>query len=193
MIGRLVGRLTEVNPPRSLVDVQGVGYEVMIAPNTFVNDEIDKECTLYTHMVIDTDSHALYGFKTPSQRDMFRLLLGVSRIGPSLALAILSTYNVEEVVQFITDDDALALKRVKGLGQQGAQRVIVDLRNKIKNFPITLVGATKRPSLLVDDAVAGLTNLGYSRSDASAAVQLAYHEGIDLEDLIKAALGRLHP
>ena len=193
MIGRLVGQLVEFDPPRSLIDVAGVGYEVMVAPNTFVSDEIDKECTLFTHAVIDTDSHTLYGFKTRSQRDMYRLLLGVSRVGPSLALAILSTYNVEEVVQFISNEDAVSLKRVKGLGQQGAQRVIVDLRNKIKNFPITIAGATKQPSLLVDDAVAGLMNLGYNRTDAMAAVQLAYHQGIELEDLIKAALARLHP
>ena len=193
MIGRLVGQLVEFDPPRSLIDVAGVGYEVMVAPNTFVSDEIDKECTLFTHAVIDADSHTLYGFKTRSQRDMYRLLLGVSRVGPSLALAILSTYNVEEVVQFISNEDAVSLKRVKGLGQQGAQRVIVDLRNKIKNFPITIAGATKQPSLLVDDAVAGLMNLGYNRTDAMAAVQLAYHQGIELEDLIKAALARLHP
>ena len=190
MIGRLVGRLIEFDESHALVDVQGVGYEVLVPQNAFVEEDVGKVCTLHTHLVIDPNDHILCGFKNREQREMFRLLITVSGVGRAVALAILSTYSVDDIIQFITVDDATALTRVKGLGQRGAQRIILELNTKITAFPITIKRSMHQPSTVLNDAIAALTNLGYSRSEASRAVRAAFKEGIELEALVRSALGK---
>ena len=193
MIGQLMGKVIEKFPPRLLVDVGGVGYELE-APMTAFYDlpEAGGMVTLHTHLVIRDDAHLLFGFTDLRQRDLFRELLKISGIGPRVGLAILSGLTSEDLVGCISAGDADRLTRVPGIGRKTAERLIVELRDRFKSEAVggSVIG-DGRVLTPEEDAVSALVALGYRAQDAAKAVTASRSEGDTVENIIRAALGRL--
>ena len=193
MIGRLTGKLVYKQPPRLLIDVEGVGYELE-APMTAFYDlpEPGGDVSLHTHMVVRDDAHLLFGFSTLRQRDLFRNLLKVSGVGPRVALAILSGLTADDLVACVNAGDAASLTRVPGIGRKTAERLIVDLRDRLDvtgDGDPALAGTS--PLTPEQDAVSALVALGYRHSEATRAVRDADTDESGVEDLIRAALKSL--
>jgi len=193
VIGRVTGKLIYKQPPRLLIDVGGVGYELE-APMTAFYDlpESGSDVSLHTHMVVRDDAHLLFGFSEMRQRDLFRSLLKVSGVGPRVALAILSGLTADDLVACVNAGDAATLTRVPGIGRKTAERLIVDLRDRLDvtgSGDSTLAGAT--PLTPEQDAVSALVALGYRPSEATRAVRDATADDSGVEDLIRAALKSL--
>lgn len=195
MIGRLRGVLAEKRPPYLLIDVQGVGYELEASLSTFyLLPEAGAEATLYTHLAVREDSHNLYGFATPAERTLFRSLIRVSGIGPRLALLILSGMNVEAFSRCVQQGDTASLMRLPGVGKKTAERLIVEMRDRIgalgPAIAVPAAGTTApRPESPLDDAISALVTLGYKLPEASRMVQaLGKIDGRSSEELIRMAL-----
>jgi len=193
MIGRLKGILLEKQPPAILIDVQGVGYELEASMSTFYHlPECGETITLHTHMVVREDAQLLYGFFSPSERLMFRTLIKISGVGPKLALTILSGMSAEDFSRCILEGDSKALTQLPGVGKKTAERLVVELKDRIeKDDSIKLPGATtplekhKNP---VNDAVSALISLGYKAQQASQMIRNMDVEGKSTEEIIRAAL-----
>ena len=195
MIGRLSGLLLEKQPPQLLVDVQGVGYELEAPMSTFYQlPAMGESVTLHIHMVVREDAQLLYAFFSLSERQLFRDLIKINGVGPKLALTILSGVSAEEFTRCIMDGDAKALTALPGVGKKTADRLIVELRDRLaKNADAVLPGTGSVAGLKVDsnpvsDAVSALTSLGYKAQEASQMVRVIETEGLTTEDIIKAAL-----
>lgn len=184
MIGRLRGMLLEKKAPRLLLDVSGVGYEVDAPMSTFYNlPETGNEVILHTHLVVREDSHTLFGFFSESERSMFRSLIKISGVGAKLAITILSGISVDDFITCVEHQDAVALTRLPGVGKKTAERLIIEMKDRIK----TLEGASSADAGRIhpvsgdrenptEDAVSALIALGYKPQDASQMVR-----GIDKE------------
>jgi Holliday junction DNA helicase RuvA len=192
MIGRLVGTLVRKQPPELLLDVDGVGYELE-APMTAFYDlpALGQEVTLFTHLVVRDDAHLLFGFSERRQRDLFRALLKVSGVGPRVGLAILSGLTAENLVSCITVGDVGQLTRIPGIGRKTAERLIVDLRDRLESSvdgESSVPGGTANPE---QDAISGLVALGYRSGDAARAVRESDTHGGSVEEIIRGALQKL--
>ncbi len=190
MIGRLEGKLAEKTPEGVLVDVSGVGYDVRIPLSTFLElpDE-GKIVRFRVHTYVREDQLQLFGFLSEQERSLFRLFLSVSGVGPRLALALLSGLPVPRVVRAIRERDLAALRSIPGVGNKTAERILVDLRDKVGR----LVGVElPTPAGEAEEAtVSALVNLGYARGQAEKAVSVALEQLDDapaIEDLIREAL-----
>lgn len=196
MIGRLRGQLLSKHPPRLLVDVHGVGYELEAPMTTFYQlPVIGEDVTLHTHMVVREDAQLLYGFFTENERRLFRTLIRVSGVGPKLALTILSGVSADEFTRCILDNDARSLTALPGVGKKTAERLIVELRDRLADdFKTVLPGGVNmsatKPQVAdpVSDAVSALISLGYKPQDASRMVRSVPSDGLEAEAIIKAAL-----
>jgi len=195
MIGRLSGILLEKKPPQLLVDVQGVGYELEAPMSTFYQLPATGEAvTLHTHMVVREDAQLLYAFYSQSERQLFRDLIKINGVGPKLALTILSGVTAEEFTRCVMENDAKALTALPGVGKKTAERLIVELRDRLaKNATAVLPGGGSVASLKVEaspvsDAVSALMSLGYKAQEASQMVRTVDAEGLSTEAIIKAAL-----
>lgn len=198
MIGRLSGRLLEKSPPLLLIDVQGVGYELEVSANTFAAlPAVGESVTLRTHLLVREDAQQLFGFMNPAERTLFRELLRVSGVGAKLALAILSGLPVDELVACVRDGRPEPLTAVSGVGRRTAERVIVDLRDRLADpaHPVAAAGAPAAAGADPrGDALRGLEALGYTSAEARRAVQaVASDDGADSEALLRAALRQLMP
>ncbi len=132
MIGRIVGTLVEKTPPELLVDVAGIGYEISASMTTIYDlPQIGGQVTLFTHFLVKEDSHTLYGFIDKNERALFRVLIKVNGIGPKMALAILSSMSSEELITNVQESDVDALTRIPGVGKKTAERLIIELRDKL--------------------------------------------------------------
>ena len=193
MIGQVHGKLVYKQPPRLLVDVAGIGYELEAPMTTFYNlPETGTEVCLHTHVVVRDDAHLLYGFTEQRQRDVFRNLLKVNGVGPRVALAILSGLTVEDLVACVSAADAAMLTRVPGIGRKTAERLIVDLRDRldgIEGSGSSFVGT--RPLTPEHDAVSALVALGYRQTDAARAIRATASDDAGVEELIRTALASL--
>jgi Holliday junction DNA helicase RuvA len=193
MIGQVHGKLVYKQPPRLLVDVAGIGYELEAPMTTFYNlPETGTEVCLHTHVVVRDDAHLLYGFTEQRQRDVFRHLLKVNGVGPRVALAILSGLTVEDLVACVSAADAAMLTRVPGIGRKTAERLIVDLRDRldgIEGSASSFVGT--RPLTPEHDAVSALVALGYRQTDAARAIRATASDDAGVEELIRTALASL--
>ena len=192
MIGRLVGTLVRKQPPELLLDVDGVGYELE-APMTAFYDlpALGQEVTLFTHLVVRDDAHLLFGFTERRQRDLFRALLKVSGVGPRVGLAILSGLTAENLVSCITVGDVAQLTRIPGIGRKTAERLIVDLRDRLESSAdgeSPVPGDTANPE---QDAISGLVARGYRSGDAARAVRESDNHGGSVEEMIRGALQQL--
>jgi Holliday junction DNA helicase RuvA len=187
MIGRLCGILLEKNPPQLLLDVQGVAYEVDVPMSTFYNlPQNGERITLFTHLVVREDAHLLYGFGTDNERRAFRQLLKVNGIGAKIALSLLSGLSVAELAQAVTLQETARLTRVPGIGKKTAERLLLELKDKL-GADLTQAVGINRPPPAASDITHALISLGYSEREAVAAVK-QLPDGVAVADGIKQAL-----
>jgi Holliday junction DNA helicase RuvA len=187
MIGRLAGTLLEKNPPQILLDVQGVAYEVDVPMSTFYNLPASGErVTLFTHLVVREDAHLLYGFGTENERRAFRQLLKISGIGARTALSVLSGLSVAELAQAVTLQESGRLTRIPGIGKKTAERLLLELKDKLGADVTSGVGI-HRPPPPSSDVLHALIALGYSDKEAVAAIK-QLPEGVAVADGIRQAL-----
>ena len=188
MIGRLTGTLLEKNPPQICVDAHGVGYEVDVPMSTFYNlPAAGEKVSLFTHLQVREDAHALYGFLTEPERAAFRQLLKISGVGARTALAVLSGLSVAELAQAVVLQEAGRLVKIPGIGKKTAERLLLELKDKL---PRSAPGSATAAAVVPDagsDIVNALLALGYSEREAVGAMkQLA--AGIGVSDGIRQAL-----
>ena len=193
MITQIRGRLVEKSPTEVVVDCNGVGYLLHISLNTFSKLPEDEAVVLYTHLSIREDAHTLFGFINKTEREVFKLLISVSGVGPSIARTMLSSMTSEEIQQAIATENVAVIQSVKGIGAKTAQRVIVDLKDKIlKTFDIDEVSITAN-NTNKDEALSALEVLGFQRkqSDKIVGTVLREHPDASVEKIIKLALKNL--
>jgi Holliday junction DNA helicase RuvA len=196
VIGLLRGRLLAKQPPSLLLDVQGVGYEVDAPMTTFYElPDVGAEVTLYTHLAVREDAHTLYGFLKLSDRDLFRTLLKVNGVGARLALAILSGMETPRFIRCVQEGDAAALVRLPGIGKKTAERLIIELRDRLAAGQGGMNAASGDSSVAavaspVEDAVSALVGLGYKPPEASRMVRAIETAGLSSEEIIRRALQR---
>ena len=195
MIGRLTGILVSKAPPLLLVDVQGVGYEVEAPMSTFYQlPAVDSEVSLHTHLIVREDAQILCGFATESERRLFRSLIRITGVGAKLALAILSGMSADDFARCIQDNDAASLTRLPGVGKKTAERLIIEMRDRLVDWEVGDTAALPDAATLSvapdagREAVSALIALGYRPQKASRMVQLVDGEGLASEDIIREAL-----
>ena len=197
MIGRVKGVLLSKHPPELLVDVHGVGYEMEAPMSTFYQlPAMGEEVVLLTHMVVREDAQLLYAFYSTAERRLFRDLIRINGVGPKLGLTILSGIGVRDFARAVQDGDAAALTGLPGVGKKTAERLIVELRDKLSDDTAPLTDDTTAAATAmnsyqpspVSDAVSALTALGYKAQEASRMVRAVDANGLETEAIIKAAL-----
>ena len=193
MITQIKGRLVEKSPTELVIDCNGLGYLVNISLNTFSLLSDSENISLYTHLQVKEDSHTLFGFYEKTERNLFRKLISVSGIGASTARTMLSSLNPEEIQRAILSENVSTIQSVKGIGLKTAQRVIIELRDKVSginegsDLNFNLANSKREESL------SALEVLGYSRKQTSKVVDKLISEisEISVEEIIKNALNKL--
>lgn len=193
MIEYISGSIAELTPTYVIVDNHGIGYEMNISLTTFSELENKKDVRLLAHEVIREDAHVFFGFSTARERALFRLLIGVSGVGANTARMLLSSASPAELEMVITSGDVKRLKAVKGVGAKTAERVIVDLRDKIKPAGDTLVLEQTPASEAFDEALAALTMLGFAKPQSQKVLTKLFADdpSLKVEKAIKKALTML--
>ncbi len=193
MIDYLSGQLTEITPTSAIVECGGIGYEVNISLIDFTSIQNEKNVKLYIHEAIREDAHLLYGFTSKRGRELFRLLIGVSGVGPNTARLILSAITVTDLEQTIASGNDSILKSVKGIGAKTAQRIIVDLKDKIKVGESTLISMSPTSSESYDEALSALIMLGFTSQQSKKVLKKLFADtpSITVENAIKMALKML--
>ena len=191
----LKGGVVEINPSQIIIDVAGVGYSVMISLRSYEELSKSESALVYIHQYMVRDElPVMYGFSTKDEREIFRLLVSVSGVGGNIARTILSTFNSLELQQIISNSNVTMLKQVKGLGQKTAEKVIVELRDKIVKVDLNssfdtnmAIGAS---STVYDEAVAALTMLGFKKDKSLKSVRTILNDepGLNVEEVIKKSL-----
>lgn len=200
MIGRLRGTLAEKQPPHLILDVNGLGYELEVPMTTLYRlPSVGEPLTLHTHLVVREDAQLLYGFFGKRERDFFRELIRLNGVGPKLALALMSSLEVDELVRCVQSQDTSALTKVPGVGKKTAERLLVELKDRFKAWetvpamfalvPNQPGGADTAPVATAEnDAVSALISLGYKPQEASKAISAIKEKGLSSEDMIRRAL-----
>ena len=193
MITHIQGKMVEKNPDHVVVECNGLGYHVNISLQTFSNIPDQENLKLYTHLVIREDAHILFGFYSKTEREIFKMLISVSGVGPSIAITMLSSMDTGEIQQAIGSEDVSKIQSVKGIGLKTAQRVIVDLKDKIlKSYEISEDLPSSNNTIKIE-ALSALEVLGFSRKKIEKVIQVILQNSpdISLEELIKQALKNL--
>lgn len=193
MIGRIKGVLIEKSPPDICVDVQGVGYELQVPMNTFYRlPDIDHPVSLYTHFVVREDAQLLYGFYEARERELFRAVIKINGVGPKLGLAILSGIEASDFVRVVHNNDVAALTKVPGIGKKTAERLVIEMRDKLKDWPEApgdlQASLNSAAAGGTEEAVSALLALGYKPKDAEKAIKSIAVEGMSSQELIRQAL-----
>ena len=203
MIGLIQGQVHHLMAPTVVVmTTAGVGYEIEMPLNAFCQIQLNQSITLWTHFLVREDAQLLFGFLSHSDREVFRLLLKVNGVGAKMALAMMSTVTVQELHQFVMNNDELALTRIPGVGKKTAQRLIVELKDKIKHLggtsgfapSLLLETDSGNEGIIIAEVEAGLIALGYRDKEAQAAIQLAksaIDSPLTIQNLLKASLKNL--
>lgn len=195
MFDYIYGNITHVTPTTATIETNGIGYKIHIPLSTFERI-LNKESTkLYTKLSIRDDELRVYGFSTLEERDLYNLLLSVNGIGPNMALTILSSSSVSQFEKYVVANDSKSLQHIKGIGRKTAERIILELKEKIKSIlPDTVSSAGIKKMAIISDAIMAMISLGYTRSEAEKAVNSA-SRNLDVSDgvevLIKEALSRV--
>ncbi len=194
MIGLLRGTLIHKQAPDLMLDVSGVGYELLASMTTFIDlPEIDNEVILYTHLIVREDAHTLYAFSSTKERALFRILLKVNGVGPKMALAIVSGMTANEFARRVHANDVSGLTKLPGVGKKTAERLIIEMRDRLPEpgeLPTdtnsaTITNSTKN---IEEEAVEALLALGYKPAQASKMVSNTAKEGISVEEIVRKAL-----
>ena len=193
MIGFLRGTIIKKQPPFLLLDVQGIGYEIEAPMTTFyVLPEIKNEVEIFTHLIVRDDAHLLFGFATEDERHLFRTLIKVNGVGAKMGLIILSGIEADEFFRCVKNNDAARLTKLPGVGKKTAERLIVEMRDRLDGLPKKSVMLNSDNLRLANDpvneAVSGLIGLGYKPSEANRLVLAITAEGLSSEELIRKAL-----
>ncbi len=193
MISRLSGTLISKQPPLLVIDVNGVGYEVEAPLSVFYDlPENGKPLVILTHLSITDNAHTLYGFASEQERTLFRQLLKISGIGSKLALTILSGATGSELAQYVADRDTAALTRLPGIGKKTAERIIIELRDKLDDLPMASNnlpgGGSSLPGDSVSEAKNALIALGYKPQEANNMARAVAKPDMDTEEIIRLAL-----
>lgn len=193
MITHIRGKLVEKNPTFAVIETNGVGYWLNISLNTYSQLPDNEFVILYTHLSIKEDAHTLYGFINKTEREIFRLLISVSGVGPSIARTMLSSMTTDEIQQAIASNNVSVIQSVKGIGVKTAQRVLVDLRDKIsKTYAIDEVYISQS-NTIKNEALSALEVLGFNKKQVEKVVDkiLLEDKTVSVEVLIKNALKNL--
>ena len=192
MIGRIRGELVEKSFPQVIVSCQGVGYEIDVPMSTFYPlPRTGEEVTLLTHLVVREDAHLLFGFLTAAERTAFRQLLKISGVGPKVALSVLSGMSVDDLSAAVAAGDAARLTKIPGIGKKTAERLVLELRDKLpKAIPAARAAGAPEPSAESADVLNALLGLGYNEREAQAAVKQLPAD-LQIADAIRQALKHL--
>ncbi len=194
MIAYIKGKIKYTDPTYIIVEANNIGYEIKISSNTFIELKELEECHLYTYLQIKEDSHTLYGFITMEEKKSFIFLISVKGVGPSVAMSILSSINVSDLITAITTEDINLIKSVKGVGPKMAQRIVLELKDKIGKMSESLDYADNSNSQIPKlraESLSALIKLGISKSIAEKSInEIIKKEGkdVDIETLLKLAL-----
>ncbi|MBO7522395.1 MAG: Holliday junction branch migration protein RuvA [Bacteroidales bacterium] len=193
MIDYIIGTITKIYPTFVVVETGGIGYFANISLNTFSKLEKQKECKLFVHEIIREDSHTLYGFADEQERDLYRLLISVNGVGPSTANVMLSSLSVDEIKMAISESNVNVLKGIKGIGLKTAQRIVVDLKDKVDKQGLSgeLFGFADNTNR--DEALSALVMLGFNKSAVTKVLDniIKKENGLSVEELIKRSLKNL--
>ncbi|MFH1195231.1 MAG: Holliday junction branch migration protein RuvA [bacterium] len=195
MIGHITGKILSKKPTKILIDVNGIGYLVNVSLNTFEKlPEENQIVSLHTHLHVKEDALDLYGFINPAEKEMFELLITISGIGPKLSQGILSGVQVHELKEALRAGNTARLVAIPGVGRKTAERLVIELREKVDAITDSAEVLTGAPYILKNDAVIALTTLGYNRKIAEGAVRQVIDSKPDfaIEDVIKEALSLLN-
>ena len=192
MITHIEGNICELTPTYVVLDCNGIGYFINISLTTFskLESSINKKIRLFTHLNVREDSHTLYGFFKIEERKVFRLLISVSGVGASTGMMILSSLSSSEINQAISSEDINKLKSIKGIGLKSAQRIIIDLKDKIKEVEIIENNFNDNHNIKKNQALSALETLGFSAKKSSKILDNILNESPDIsvEELIKLSL-----
>ena len=194
MIGHLKGKITSKNPPEILIEVEGVGYEVLCPMSTFYAlDDLTEDILLFTHLSIKEDAHTLFGFISKDEKNVFRELIRVNGVGPKVALAILSNLSVQSLVECISTEDADLLAKTPGIGKKTALKLIVELQDRLGKLELT--GTVEKSRDLNQSsnpnskqAIEALQSLGFKVKEANRMVSKIEDQGLSTEQIIRLAL-----
>jgi Holliday junction DNA helicase RuvA len=196
MIGRIQGIILEKLPPELVIDVNGVGYEINASMNTFYHlPEVGEKVSLHTHFVVREDAQLLYGFVDKEERTLFRTLIKVNGVGPKLALTILSSVTPMEFAHYVADNNNAALVKLPGVGKKTAERLIIEMRDKLKGAAFGIDAAAQTDLLTIpihnspeQEAISALIALGYKPQEASKAVSKVNITNLSSQEIIRQAL-----
>ena len=202
MIGRLRGTLLEKLAPEVLIECGGIGYEVtMPMTSIYALPELNEQAIIYTHFVVREDAQLLYGFANKIERRLFRLVIKVNGVGPKLGLAILSSMSADQFVSCVAHDDLTSIVKIPGVGKKTAERLLIEMRDRLKDWQVTSTGSLATDTLPIElhhentfvtnakgDATNALVSLGYSQQQADKAIRVVFKADSTSEDLIRDAL-----
>jgi|SRR5574344_377382 holliday junction DNA helicase RuvA len=197
MIGSLSGKVLRIDGVTALIEVSGVGYEVEMPVTCLANIKVGEPTFVFTQHIVREDAQILYGFNTVTERSLFRVLIKVNGVGPKMALAVLSTFNVDDFIQTILQEQSKSLEQIPGVGKKTAQRMVVELKDSLSKFASSENIAIEPQNTAVaaindnfNDAVAAMTALGYKEFEAVKYVKsvLAKDNTLNTQQIIVAAL-----
>ena len=188
MITHLRGRLIEKNPTYLVIECNGVGYEVKVSLNTFASMSSDENCMLFTQQIFREDAQLLFGFHSKEERQMFNHLISVSGIGPNTAILMLSALSPEEIAHAIQSEDVVTIKSIKGIGAKTAERVIIDLRDKVTKMEFSSNNIFTQNNTKRFEALTALIALGFDKKAAEKALDKVASGEESVEILIREAL-----
>ncbi|MCF6295237.1 MAG: Holliday junction branch migration protein RuvA [Flavobacteriaceae bacterium] len=193
MITHIQGKLTEKNPTNVVIDCNGVGYHLNISLHTYSQISNQENLRLFTHLHIKEDSHTLYGFSSLSEREIFRLLISVSGIGTNIARTMLSSLTPKQVREGIAIEDVALIQSVKGIGLKTAQRVIIELKDKVLKVYDIDEGSISQSNTNKEEALSALEVLGFTKKQSDRVVDkiIAANQDANVETIIKEALKKL--
>ena len=193
MIGQLTGKILEKNPPEILLEVNGIGYEILCPMSTFYEMGADTNLVLHTHLHIKEDAHTLYGFISKDEKTLFRELIRVNGIGPKVALAILSHLNVASLMNAVAHEDDVLLAKTPGIGKKTAQKLIVELKDRLEKLSLSntanqQITASANINPNTKQALAALQSLGFKAKEAERMLAAISDDSLSTEELIRLAL-----
>ena len=193
MITQLRGKLIEIYPTNAVIDCNGVGYWVNISLNTYSTLEHEEAVTIFTHLIVREDAHILYGFATKLEREIFQKLISVNGVGPASGMMIISTLSSKEIATAIASEDAKLLQSVKGIGAKTAQRIIIDLKDKLDQNLILDVNSTSVKNKSKNEALSALEVLGIPKKSAEKIMDKILQDSpnADVEFLVKETLKKI--